>query len=618
MSTEITRVRVNGGFLAGLDVTFSAGLNVIIGPRGSGKTALIELVRHALAANQSSQANTREREKYVRAILGSGDVIVDLSVDGSSTQVIVNAKGAGRIDSTSSSVLVLGQNELESIAADPSGRLDLIDTRANVDATATEQSTEEVSDLTLRLHETREALRSLQDQLRPQAQLIQDLEAAEARESDLLANESPQILAKKDHLSLLESQLRTVQTDAANMHAAVNAAGSVSVGMQAINRSVRSDLTATISNLTNPSLARDFNLFTRAISAASDHLTSMQSLLAANIAEKEADANSIRATMQPIREQLEAAEHGLGEVTARVGAIKSSLAELNSVKQTYSDKTAQYEEMRSMRDRLLEELESHQEKVYSQRLSAAREVTEHLVDGIEVSVKHLADTSDFQERLQSALAGSKLQFRPLAERMASSLLPRQLLEMAENDESAALADLLNMTSERAARALGELQTGEALASLATTTLRDRVDFLLREGTTVKPVDQLSTGQKCAVTLPIVLTEVMRSLLLDQPEDHLDNAFLVHRVVEGLVERRSSGAQTIVVTHNPNIPVLGAADQVLVFNSDGARGKVNESGKFDDASIVKTITQLMEGGRQAFLDRAKFYNLADSSKDAHEF
>jgi recombinational DNA repair ATPase RecF len=63
MSNKITRVRVNGGFLAGLDLQFSAGLNVIIGPRGSGKTALIELVRHALTASQSTQATAREREK---------------------------------------------------------------------------------------------------------------------------------------------------------------------------------------------------------------------------------------------------------------------------------------------------------------------------------------------------------------------------------------------------------------------------------------------------------------------------------------------------------------------------------------------------------------------------
>ena len=172
---------------------------------------------------------------------------------------------------------------------------------------------------------------------------------------------------------------------------------------------------------------------------------------------------------------------------------------------------------------------------------------------------------------------------------------------------------MRRTSERAARALGELQSSEALQSLATTALRDRVDFLLREGSTVKPVDELSTGQKCAVTLPIVLTELTRSLLLDQPEDHLDNAFLVHRVIKGLLERRTSKAQTIVITHNPNIPVLGSADQVVVLSSDGRRGQIVESGNFSDVPSVETITKLMEGGRQAFQDRAQFYSLLDQPR-----
>lgn len=618
MSNKITRVRVNGGFLSGLDLQFSAGLNVIIGPRGSGKTALIELVRHALTASQTMQATAREREKYIRAILGNGEVIVDLSDNSTSTQVIVNAKGSGRIESTSSSVLVLGQNELEHIASDPYGRLELIDTRAQVNTKEIDQPMQEVSRMTFRLHAVREQLRALHDQLRPRTQLTHDLEAAEAREAELLANESPQILAKKNQLGELESKLRQVQADTTNMHAALSAAASVSTGIESLSHTVRSSLESTVRVIKDPEISADFLRATEAIRSAEGHIASMHSLLSEKAFQKELNANDIRATIQPLREQLEAAEFGLGETTAKVGAIKSSLAELAAVEITLRDKKNEYDEIRSARDFLLDQLENQQEYVYAQRLEAAREITGHLADGIEVSVKHLADTNEFQDRLQNAMAGSKIQFRPLAEKMASSLLPRQLLELAENDDALAMADVLAIPSERAARALGELQNSEALQALATTTLRDRVDFLLREGSVVKPVDQLSTGQKCAVTLPIVLTELTRSLLLDQPEDHLDNAFLVHRVIAGLVERRASNAQTIVITHNPNIPVLGSADQVLVLSSDGQRGHVEETGKFDSVPIVEAITRLMEGGRKAFQDRADFYSRLYRSEVNNDF
>jgi ABC-type protease/lipase transport system fused ATPase/permease subunit len=104
----------------------------------------------------------------------------------------------------------------------------------------------------------------------------------------------------------------------------------------------------------------------------------------------------------------------------------------------------------------------------------------------------------------------------------------------------------------------------------------------------------------------VISERERSLILDQPEDHLDNAFLVSNVVSALLARTESGAQTIVATHNANIPVLGSADTVVVLGSDGTTGSVEVQGPFDDDAVVDRITQLMEGGRAAFARRSSFY------------
>jgi ABC-type multidrug transport system ATPase subunit len=46
----ISRIRVTGGFLNGLDVSLAKGLNVVVGPRGAGKTTFLELLRHAVGA----------------------------------------------------------------------------------------------------------------------------------------------------------------------------------------------------------------------------------------------------------------------------------------------------------------------------------------------------------------------------------------------------------------------------------------------------------------------------------------------------------------------------------------------------------------------------------------
>jgi len=79
--------------------------------------------------------------------------------------------------------------------------------------------------------------------------------------------------------------------------------------------------------------------------------------------------------------------------------------------------------------------------------------------------------------------------------------------------------------------------------------------------------------------------------------------------------RAGGAQTIVATHNPNIPVLGDADRVIHLDSDGTRCFVHAAGPVNNRQIVEAITTIMEGGRDAFKRRSEFYtkNLANVTK-----
>lgn len=223
-----------------------------------------------------------------------------------------------------------------------------------------------------------------------------------------------------------------------------------------------------------------------------------------------------------------------------------------------------------------------------------------------VVVDHLADATDFRKFLQDSLRGTNTR-SSLIDAVADRVLPRQLLEMVEGGDAKGLAAVSDIASDRAQKLIENLHTRHLLQGLGSISLTDSVDFRLRDGSVEKSVDSLSTGQKCAVTLPIVLSEQERTLILDQPEDHLDNAFLVTNIVSGLNARRKGGAQTIVATHNANIPVLGSADNVVVLSSDGKVGTVEVQGAFDSDAVVDKITRLMEGGREAFARRSAFYN-----------
>jgi len=86
----------------------------------------------------------------------------------------------------------------------------------------------------------------------------------------------------------------------------------------------------------------------------------------------------------------------------------------------------------------------------------------------------------------------------------------------------------------------------------------RIELL--DGDAYKDSTMLSTGQKCTTILPILLLESESPLLIDQPEDNLDNRFIYETVVKSVSEMKAK-RQLLFVTHNPNIPVLGDAEKV---------------------------------------------------------
>lgn len=79
---RLDHLEVSGGFLDGLDLRFADGLNVLIGPRGAGKTSVLELVRFALGIRAMTEEAEKAAAKQARAVLGDGTVTVYASVHG--------------------------------------------------------------------------------------------------------------------------------------------------------------------------------------------------------------------------------------------------------------------------------------------------------------------------------------------------------------------------------------------------------------------------------------------------------------------------------------------------------------------------------------------------------
>ncbi len=119
----------------------------------------------------------------------------------------------------------------------------------------------------------------------------------------------------------------------------------------------------------------------------------------------------------------------------------------------------------------------------------------------------------------------------------------------------------------------------------------------------KSIQQASAGQKTAAMLSFLLVHGEEPLLLDQPEDDLDNA-LVSQLVVAQLRKNKARRQLVIVTHNANIVVNGDAELVLTMGFSGGQINLASSGGLQEQRIRKDICRVMEGGEEAFRQRYK--------------
>ncbi|GKK26560.1 MULTISPECIES: TrlF family AAA-like ATPase [Klebsiella pneumoniae complex] len=135
-----------------------------------------------------------------------------------------------------------------------------------------------------------------------------------------------------------------------------------------------------------------------------------------------------------------------------------------------------------------------------------------------------------------------------------------------------------------------------------------IRYSLKNGEGFKPVEQGSPGQKTAALLAFILSYGNEPLILDQPEDDLDNHLIYDLIVTQLREIKQK-RQVLVVTHNANIVVNGDAENVIALDIRSGQTRIVTQGGLQEPSIRDEICRVMEGGREAFTQRYKRINAA---------
>ncbi|PLR98239.1 TrlF family AAA-like ATPase [Bacillus sp. T33-2] len=121
----------------------------------------------------------------------------------------------------------------------------------------------------------------------------------------------------------------------------------------------------------------------------------------------------------------------------------------------------------------------------------------------------------------------------------------------------------------------------------------------------------SAGQRTAAMLSLMLLLDDSPIIIDQPEEDLDTKRISDLVVTGLRTFKTK-QQVIVITHNPNIPVNGAAENIVQMNFAGGQIQKQLNGALQNSNVREAVCDVMEGGKDA-LDK-RYFRISKALED----
>jgi hypothetical protein len=297
-----------------------------------------------------------------------------------------------------------------------------------------------------------------------------------------------------------------------------------------------------------------------------------------------------------------------------------------ALRERYLSTFAQLEEGLTERAQLLGDLEVAVQAVSAARSAIAEELGQRLADigqrgpQITVSVHPGNDRAAYEQHLNERFLnvdrGGQYRARGIAARLcptAPTVLVYAILAKRPTD----LVSDSGLNADEANRLVGAFDIFRADEDARVTRVsleldellelqEQPVDDLVRIESDGQLVHELSPGGRSSAMLPLIALSDDVPLIIDQPEDNLDNR-MVGQTLSSILGRLKERRQIVVTTHNPNIVVGGDAEQVVVLDAPSARSaRVEASGNIDQPEIIDAVIKIMEGGREAFEERSRRY------------
>jgi PHP family Zn ribbon phosphoesterase len=619
--TELIAVSWAGGLLDGQCLRFNEGLNVLIGGRGAGKSTLIESLRYAFDLPPKGDEARRTHDSIIKSVLGQGatiSVLIRSPLPSPQYYLIERIFGSrprfrdqnGDLleklspRSLLGSLEVYGQHEISELTRFPEKLAQLLRrfTEPTTDTTPTK------SELKEQLERSRSAIAGETAEIGRIEEALAALPALKEHLKRFAAAGLDEKLKDKtliDKEARLFEQAREMIEQAGELaNHVIEQAGSEGPLVGEQNKELLNAVIVTKLDSVQSKLLQKINAAGLSIEAAKIEATAAVDKIKAEWTPKQKAAEEL---YQKTLKELKAEGHDAAKFVTfktQFERLKPKEAELRTRKKALG-------QLQKERSEILAKWDAAKAEDFRELQKAARKVSKRLKDRVRVNVRSSVSLDQLEAVIRKHCSGNF----------------SQALERLRNTENLALTDLgaailegppalvknygfSQVSAERIAHG------GTALAlEVEECELPAEAVLELNVGSeaaqTWKELDQLSTGQKATAVLLLLLLESDAPLVVDQPEDDLDNRFIADSVVPPMREEKRK-RQFIFSTHNANIPVLGDAEQIVGLTSV-VEGSIEHAiitddlcGSIDTPAVKELVKELLEGGQEAFEFRRQKY------------
>jgi DNA repair ATPase RecN len=611
---EFLAMAWEGGFLDGAKVHFNESLNVLVGGRGTGKSTIIESLRYVLGLEARGEDSIKAHEGVVKKVLKSGTKIsllvrsyrpaervytIERTIP--NPAVVKNAKG-DVLDLTPQDVVsgveVFGQHEISELTKSEQKLTVLLERFVDRDPSSQSQR----GRLRLELEKSR---RRIAEFRKDSAAVDERLGALPGLEETLKRYQDAGLEEKLKQMSLLVREERVLASLSGRIDPFKEARSGL---LELIPIDVAFLSEKALQDMPNVEVLQGGKAI---LDRLSSDVQDVVKRLEAATATASKGIQGISLQWDERRKQVdEDYEKLLRELQkANVDGeefikLRRRIEELRPLKERKEGLAKDLTAHLSSRKRLLDEWIDLQNKDYRDLERAAKEVSRNLLNRVRVQVTNMGDRAPLEQLLREV--GGNM--AALLDRVKSKS-DLSLIDLAQKcrDGKDALIQQYEFpagAAERLANADPELFMRIEEVELQATTQIELNTAPEGEPPTWQTLQALSTGQKATAVLLLLLLDSEAPLVVDQPEDDLDNRFITEGVVP-IMRGEKRRRQFLFSTHNANIPVLGDAELIIGLTTSSAHNDVHgrippeHMGSIDSKAVRELVEEILEGGKTAF-------------------